>query len=173
MGRQSGLKNSFMPLLQNEQRFPDLEVPAVGGGVLNLPRDLAGSHSVILIYRGHWCPFCNEQIAAFADAIEALAKEGIEVAAFSVDNEASTKDFIAKHRISFKIGHSAHIETVVAATGAYQNQHSARGHFLENTGFVLAPDGTALNAVYSSRAIGRLVPTDVIRLVTFMRSLAK
>jgi hypothetical protein len=38
---------------------------------------------------------------------------------------------------------------------------------------VLAPDGTIVNAVYSSRAIGRLVPGDVIRLVTFMKSSTK
>lgn len=162
-----------MPHLQNGQMFPQLEIPAVGGGALNLPNNLAGSYSVILIYRGHWCPFCNEQMASFAGATEALANDGIKVVAFSVDDLASTEEFIAKHHIPFKVGHSAQIETVTAATGAYQNQHPLRGHFLENTGFVLAPDGTVVNAVYSSRAIGRLVPSDVIRLVAFMKSLAK
>lgn len=162
-----------MRQLQNDQIFPHLEIPAIGGGVLNLPHDLGGAYGVVLIYRGHWCPFCNEQMASFVGATEALAKDGIKVVAFSVDDEASTEEFIAKHQISFKLGHSAQIETVTAATGAYQNQHPLRGHFLENTGFVLAPDGTVVNAVYSSRAIGRLVPNDVTRLVAFMKSLAK
>jgi peroxiredoxin len=159
--------------LKNEQIFPDLELPAVGGGVLSLPGDLAGSYGVVLIYRGHWCPFCNEQMAAFASATEALAQAGIKVVAFSVDDEAATAEFVEKHRIPFKMGHSANVETVVGATGAYDMHHPVRGHFLETTGFVLAPDGTIVNAVYSSRAIGRLVPGDVIRLVAFMRSLAK
>ena len=160
-----------MATLQNDQIFPNLEIPAVDNGILILPAELAGSYSVILIYRGHWCPFCNEQMAAFAGATEALAKEGIKVVAFSVDDEASTKEFIDKHHIHFKIGHSAKIDTVTTATGAYDNHHPVRGHFLENTGFVLAPNGAVLNAVYSSRAIGRLVPNDVIRLVAFMKSL--
>jgi peroxiredoxin len=162
-----------MALLENDQTFPDLEIPAVGGGILKLPRDLTGSYGVILIYRGHWCPYCNEQMASFAAAAEALADAGIKVVAFSADDENSTKEFIAKHHIPFVVGHSAKIETIRAATGAYLNQHPARGHFLENTGFVLSPDGTVANAVYSSRAIGRLVPNDVIRLVAFMKSLAK
>lgn len=162
-----------MPQLQNGQIFPQLEIPAIGGGVINLPHDLAGAYGIVLIYRGHWCPFCNEQIASFAGATEALAKEGIKVVAFSVDDLASTEEFIAKHHIPFKVGHSAPIDTITAATGAYRDQHPLRGHFLENTGFVLAPDGTLVNAVYSSRAIGRLVPNDVIRLVAFMKSLAK
>jgi peroxiredoxin len=162
-----------MAMLQNDQIFPNLEIAAVGGGILNLPAEFAGSYGVVLIYRGYWCPFCNEQIAAFAGATEALTKEGINVVAFSVDGEASTKEFIDKHQIPFKMGHSAEIDTVKTATGAYDNHHPVRGHFLENTGFVLAPNGAVLNAVYSSRAIGRLVPNDVIRLVAFMKSLMK
>jgi peroxiredoxin len=159
--------------LQNGQVFPHLEIPAVGGGVLNLPHDLAGSFAVVIIYRGHWCPFCNEQMAAFADASESLAKEGVKLVAFSVDDEATTKEFIAKHRIPFKMGHSAKPDTIVDATGAYDTEFPPRGHFLESTGFVLAPDGTVANATYSSRAIGRLVSGDVIRLVAFLKSLAK
>jgi peroxiredoxin len=159
--------------LQNGQRFPKLEIPAVGGGLLRLPDDLAGSYGVILIYRGHWCPFCNEQMGAFANVSEALSRTGIKVVAFSVDDEPATAEFVEKHHIPFKMGHSANVETVVSATGAYETQFPTRGHFLETTGFVLAPDGTIVNAVYSSRAIGRLVPNDVIRLVAFMKSLTK
>jgi peroxiredoxin len=159
--------------LKNGQIFPELKIPAVGGGTLSLPGDLAGSYGVILIYRGHWCPFCNEQMAAFANAFEALSQAGIKVVAFSVDDEAATAEFVQKHHIPFKMGHSANVETVVSATGAYDMQFPTRGHFLETTGFVLAPDGSIVNAVYSSRAIGRLVPSDVIRLVAFMKSLKK
>jgi peroxiredoxin len=158
--------------LENGQAFPDLAVPAIGGGTLSLPADLAGSYGVILIYRGHWCPFCNEQLAAFAGASEALSQEGIRVLAFSVEDEPTTREVIAKNRVRFKMGHSAEVEPVVGATGAYETRHKTRGHYLENTGFVLAPNGTVVTAVYSSRAIGRLVPNDVIRLVAFLKSLA-
>jgi len=34
---------------------------------------------------------------------------------------------------------------------------------------VLAPDGSAVTAVYSSGAIGRLVPDDVVGLVRYMK----
>ena len=71
------------------------------------------------------------------------------------------------------MGHSANVDALVAATGAYDMKFPTRGHFLETTGFVLAPNGSVVNAVYSSRAIGRLVPNDVIRLVAFMKSVSK
>ena len=158
--------------LTNSQAFPDLAIPAVGGGTLSLPADLAGSWGVILIYRGHWCPFCNEQLAAFASASEALSREGIKVSAFSAEDEPTARDVIEKNRIPFSMGHSADIDAVVGATGAYETRHQTRGHYLESTGFVLAPNGTVVTAVYSSRAIGRLVPADVIRMVAYLKTLA-
>lgn len=162
-----------MPRLQNGQPFPRLEVPAVGGGTLALPSDLAGSYGVILVYRGHWCPFCNEQMARFAGASEALAAEAIRVVAFSIDDEATTKAFAEKNSVSFKMGHSANIDVVVAATGAYESARPPIGRFLESTNFILAPDGTVVTAVYSSRAIGRLTPSEVIRFVSYLKSLAR
>ena len=162
-----------MSHLQNGQMFPKLQLPAMGGGTIDLPGELAGSFGVVLIYRGHWCPFCNDQMSAFADASVALAEAGIKVVAFSVDDAASTEAFVAKNHIGFRVGHSADRQTIVDATGAYENEAPSRGRFLETTGFVLAPDGTVVNAVYSSRAIGRLVPSDVLRLVAFLKSVAK
>ena len=42
--------------------------------------------------------------------------------------------------------------------------------YLQSTGFVLAPDGTVLTAVYSSGAIGRLMPDDVLGLLAYIQS---
>ena len=58
---------------------------------------------------------------------------------------------------------------IAAATGAYLNEDPL---YLQTTGFVLAPDGTVVNAVYSSAAIGRLVPEDVVGLVSYIKSKA-
>lgn len=159
--------------LQNGQAFPRVEIPAVGGGVIKLPDDLAGSFSVVLIYRGHWCPFCNEQLAAFTKAYRSFAQGRINIVAFSVEDEATTRELISKHRIPFKMGHSANIEAVVLATGAFESESPKWGRFLGTTGFVLSPHGTVANAVYSSGAVGRLVPSDVLRLIEFLESQAR
>ena len=45
--------------------------------------------------------------------------------------------------------------------------------YLESTGFVLAPDGKVVTAVYSSGAIGRLIPEDVAGLVAYIKSKAR
>jgi peroxiredoxin len=156
-----------MARLQNGQRFPKLEIPAVGGGIIGIPECLSDSYGVVLIYRGHWCPYCNAQLAGFERASEKLAGLGIRVVAFSVDDEAATVGMIEKHKLHFPIGHSADADKVAAATGAYVN---AEPRHLQTTGFLLAPDGSILTAVYSSSAIGRLVADDVAGMVAYLKS---
>jgi hypothetical protein len=43
---------------------------------------------------------------------------------------------------------------------------------IQATGFLLAPDGKILNAVYSSGPLGRLVAEDVIGMVAYLKSKA-
>jgi len=117
---------------------------------------------VVLFYRGSWCPYCNAQLRAFERAGERLAETGIKVAALSVDDAATTAELIAKHGLTFPVGHSADAAAVSAATGAFVNPDPV---YLQSTGFVFDPTGKVVVSVYSSGAIGRLVPEDVIGLV--------
>lgn len=154
-------------MVQNGQRLPSLVVPKVGGGTIRLPEDLAGSYGVVLIYRGSWCPYCNAQLASFSRKLAELEEVGAKVVAFSVDDEATTAQLIDKLHVSFPVGYGADVETIARETGAYVSED---GSYLQSTGFVLAPDGSVLIAVYSSGAIGRLVADDVIGAVRYMKA---
>ncbi len=153
--------------LANGQQMPALSVPRVGGGTISLPGDLAGSFGVVLIYRGAWCPFCNAQLSGFARAAQIFTELGIKVVALSVDDEATSAALADKRHLSFPVGHSADADTIAAATGAYVNDEP---RYLQSTGFVLAPDGSIITAVYSSGAIGRLLADDVAGLVRYATS---
>ncbi len=155
-----------MTLLRPGDRFPTLTVTLTGGGALVLPDDLARGFGVVLFYRGAWCPYCNAQLRAFQRASDSLADLGAFVVALSVDDEATTKELVAKHGLTFPVGHSADVRAVADATGAFVNNEPT---YLQSTGFVLDPDGKVVVSVYSSGAIGRLVPEDVVGLIRYLR----
>jgi peroxiredoxin len=156
--------------LNNGEKFPNLEVSAVGGGKISLPGDLAGHYGVVLINRGSWCPYCNAQLGAFQRASEELASLDIKVVSISVDDEESGRGLIDRHNIDFPIGHSVDVDEVAKVTGAYvSDEPGPAGRYLQSSGFVLAPDSSLIIAVYSSGAIGRLVPADVAGLVRYLR----
>jgi peroxiredoxin len=156
----------LMTLLHPGDRFPTLNVPLAGGETLSLPDALAGGFGVVLFYRGAWCPYCNAQLRAFQRASDSLADVGANVVALSVDDEATTGEVVAKHGLTFPVGHSADARAISAATGAFVDPE--RG-FLQSTGFVVNPDGQVVVSVYSSGAIGRLVPDDVVGLIRYLR----
>jgi peroxiredoxin len=155
-----------MSRLQRGDRFPTLTVQPVGGAAFDLPDALAGSYGVVLYYRGSWCPYCNAQLRAFQRMESSLTEQGIKVVALSVDDEAPTANLVAKHHLGFPVGHSADARKVAEATGAFVNDDPL---YLQSTGFVLDPEGRVLVSVYSSGAIGRLVPEDVIGFVRSLR----
>ena len=155
-----------MPLLHPGDTFPDLTLTVPGGQTVLLPGAFAGRFGVVLFYRGSWCPYCNAQLHAFQRASGTLASLGVQVAALSVDDEASTADLIAKHHLTYPVGFGADARAIADLTGAFVNPDPV---YLQSTGFVLDPAGKVVVSVYSSGAIGLLVPEDVAGLVRYLR----
>lgn len=153
-------------LLNPGDHFPTLTVSLPDGDALSLPDALAGGFGVVLFYRGSWCPYCNAQLRAFQRASQTLADNGIRVAALSVDDKDTTTALIDKHQLTYPVGYGADAAAVASLTGAFVNPDPV---YLQSTGFVLNPAGTVIVSVYSSGAIGRLVPDDVTGLVSYLR----
>src|SRR5262245_35379918 len=110
--------------LQNGDVFPNLVIDVVDGRTIALPRDLAGSYAVVLLYRGSWCPYCCAQLAAFARAGERFAATGITIVALSVDDKATSAALVDKLRLNFPVGFGAKVNDIAAATGAYVGEGS-------------------------------------------------
>jgi peroxiredoxin len=125
---------------------------------------------VILFHRGSWCPYCNAQLAAFARAADKFAGEGIKVVSVSVDDREKSETLVERHKLGFPVAYGANARAVSAATGAFVNDDPV---YLQATGFVLNPEGRIVTAVYSTGAIGRLLPDDVLGLVRYLKSSAK
>ena len=75
-------------------------------------------------------------------------------------------DLIAKHGLTFPVGFGADARAIADLTGAFVNPDPV---YLQSAGFVLDPAGRVVVSVYSSGAIGRLVPEDVAGLVRYVR----
>lgn len=154
-------------ILKNNDTFPSLDFARAGGGEVHLPGDLTGGFGVILFHRGSWCPYCNAQLAAFSRAADKFATEGIKVVSVSADDREKTEALATKYRLGFPMGYGADARAVSAATGAFVNDDPV---YLQATGFVLNPEGRIVTAVYSTGAIGRLVPDDVLGFVRYLKS---
>ena len=155
-----------MPLLNPGDQFPQLMITTADGQALTIPNAFAGDFAVVLFYRGSWCPYCNAQLRAFERAGQTLAGSGIRVAALSVDDQETAAALVAKHGLTFPVGYGADARAIADLTGAFVNPDPV---YLQSAGFVLDPAGNVVVSVYSSGAIGRLVPDDILGLVRYLR----
>ena len=155
-----------MPVLNPGDRFPRLTVSTIDGNTLTLPDAFVGDFAAVLFNRGAWCPYCNAQLRAFERAGQSLADAGIRIASLSVDDKEAAAAMAAKNKLTFPVGYGADARAIAELTGAFVNPDPV---YLQSTGFVLDPTGNVVVSVYSSGAIGRLVPEDVLGLVRYMR----
>jgi len=153
--------------LRNGERFPTITASQVEAGEMTIPQDLAGRWAVLPFHRGHWCPYCRQQLLDFQYARPQLYELGAEIVALSVDSLEQAQQTVERHRLSFRVLYGLNAHQVEKSIGAFINRDLP---YLQATNFILRPDGTVALAVYSSGAIGRLAAADT---VNYLRSLQK
>ncbi len=150
--------------------LPLLEFETTAGDSLMLPGDLVGNWSVVLLYRGHWCPYCRQQLLDFQQKMEEFDQNEIKVVAASTDMKEDAQKTVEKYSITFPVGYGLDGPKVSEQTGAFYDGEKGNLHA---TGFVLSPDGKILNAVYSTGPVGRLVAADTLALIKYLREKQK
>ncbi len=93
---------------------------------------------------------------------------GIKVVFASVDSIDATATLKQGLHVGFPVLAEIDAETTAAALGSFVQTGDRT--FMHATGFLLAPDGTIATAVYSTGPIGRLNPSEVLRMVAFRKS---
>ena len=57
--------------------------------------------TVLLFYRGHWCPWCNKQLGAFSKGYDRIKALGVRFIAISADTPDDNREFATKLGAAF------------------------------------------------------------------------
>lgn len=88
------------PLLIGE-KIPSSVLQTIDGKNVNF-EDLTKSKKTILaVYRGGWCPYCNLHLSALGEAEEKLIEMGYQIIAVSPDSPESMKETITKDKLKY------------------------------------------------------------------------
>jgi len=132
---------------------------------MNRPRHGAAAIRVVLSTAARGAPTASHNAPCSGMPRRGSPEEGIRVVALSLD-ETSTRRFISRHGSTFPVDPSADGPHVRELTGAFVNPDPES---IQETGFVLPPDGRVVVSVYFSGVIGRLTPEEVTGLVRYLR----
>ena len=94
--------------------------------------------------------------------MEEFRKRDVTVVAASVDTLEDARKIVETEKLIFSVGYGMEARRVSAVTGAFFEREQG---YLHSTGFLIKPDGSVANAVYSTGSIGRLTAEDSLRVI--------
>ncbi|MCJ8209135.1 AhpC/TSA family protein [Mucilaginibacter sp. RS28] len=90
------------PLLIGES-VPQLTLPDANGNAVNLNQKITEKPTILIFYRGGWCPFCNKQLAGIQSIESDLRKMGYQILAISTDSPENLSKSRDKHQLTYTL----------------------------------------------------------------------
>ncbi|MDO5969343.1 peroxiredoxin-like family protein [Flavivirga aquimarina] len=143
------------PLLIGE-KVPSLSVVSTEGNKVPLEEVLKQQPSVLLFYRGGWCPFCNRHLSAVGEIQNEIDALGYQIIGFSPDSPKNLKTSKEKGALAYKLFSDADGELIKAMGIAFKapERYSDRldkfsgglnsGFLPVPSAFIVDTDGTIL-----------------------------
>lgn len=88
------------PLLIGES-LPNLILKNTDNQDVELSKLFAQKKTVLIFYRGGWCPFCNKQLADLQTHTQDLIQAGFQIVAISPDAPAQLKATMDKNKLDY------------------------------------------------------------------------
>lgn len=82
---------------------PEVAVTDLEGEEVALPDLVRRGPTLIVFYRGGWCPYCNAQVRRMTEAYPELEKRGVTPALISVDRPEAAAQTRASYEIPFPV----------------------------------------------------------------------
>jgi peroxiredoxin len=90
------------PLLIGEV-VPDASLKDPDGRSVKLSEVLAKQPTVLVLYRGGWCPYCNMHLAALGKVEQEILSLGYQIVAISPEDYQNLKPIIATDEIQYQV----------------------------------------------------------------------
>tara|TARA_R110002072_G_scaffold64203_2_gene159192 strand:+ start:31773 stop:32393 length:621 start_codon:yes stop_codon:yes gene_type:complete len=82
---------------------PNAKVWSLSGKELNLTDILTKKKSILIFYRGGWCPYCNRQLQGIRKIEKKLKRLGYQVIGISPDSYKNVQATKTKNKFSYQV----------------------------------------------------------------------
>lgn len=152
-----------MPMLQNGDAFPDLDLTVLGRGATRLSELARGAWTLVHVYRAEWCPTCQGYFARVAQARTEIADAGLRIVAVSTDPEEKARALRDRHGLWFPIAYGAPL-SLAERLGTYADRDK---NILQPAFFLLDPEGRIRHVSVQSGGGARPAIEEFVAMVSF------
>jgi len=121
------------PLLIGET-IPEASLMGMGGKEVNLKKFVESKPTVVIFYRGGWCPFCNRQLAGLQKIEKDILKMGYQILAVSPDSPENLKKTMDKNTLSYTLVSDASMDVAKKFGIAFQAPERYRKFLTKSSG---------------------------------------
>ena len=107
------------PLLIGQQ-IPSTQITAINGEASSLTDLVKGQKSVLLFYRGGWCPYCNLHLAEVGEMEKEIKELGFNIIAISPDSPEKLQESVEKQSLDYQLYSDADGELIKAMGLAFK-----------------------------------------------------
>jgi peroxiredoxin len=90
------------PLLIGEN-IPVIHISDATGNDFDLNSAIAQKPTMLIFYRGGWCPYCNKQLSGLQEIESELKKMGYQIIAISTDSPDNLKASANKNKLAYTL----------------------------------------------------------------------
>lgn len=98
------------PLLIGE-KVPMVHIPTADGVLFDLNKHIMQQPTILIFYRGGWCPFCNRELSGIQEIQDSLVKMGYQIIAISTDSPENLHKTAIERNLSYTLLSDADLTT--------------------------------------------------------------
>ena len=102
------------------EKIPDINITSIEGESMAITKILEEQKSVLIFYRGGWCPFCNVHLAEIGQMEEEIRDLGYQIIAISPDSPESLQASVEKQQLNYSLYSDAEGDLIKAMGLAFQ-----------------------------------------------------
>lgn len=121
------------PLLVGEQ-IPVLQLRKSSGENFDLNKSVSETPTILVFYRGGWCPYCSKQLSGLQEIEKDLTKMGYQVIAISTDSPENLSKTMDKQKLSYTLLSDADLNAARRFGIAYKGPKSYDKFLPETSG---------------------------------------
>lgn len=123
-------------------KAPDASVVSMDGQTVKLTDAIAGKPTVLIFFRGGWCPFCNRQLAALGEHELDLRTLGFQILAVSAEPAAKLAAVASKDHVRYRLFADDGASAALAYGVGYRlSAETGKAYHENGIDLTAAPDG--------------------------------
>ena len=111
--------NNICPLLTGAA-IPKTELQAIDGKSFDLNKAVSEKPTLLIFYRGGWCPYCNKHLQALQEIEKDMIGLGYQILAVSMDRPEKLSETLGKDHLTYTLLSDSKANAVKAFGLAYK-----------------------------------------------------